>query len=82
MDGEKVASCVELIRKLGFQAIISATNDKMQNYVESVDKTFVFANPNKSYISIQPFEKNEFHELLDEEDERSTDYVSNYNGLD
>ncbi|MDO5519983.1 MAG: SbcC/MukB-like Walker B domain-containing protein [bacterium] len=69
MDGEKVASCVELIRKLGFQAIISATNDKMQNYVESVDKTFVFANPNKSYISIQPFEKAEFHELLDEKEE-------------
>lgn len=65
MDGEKVASCVELIRKLGFQAIISATNDKIQNYVESVDKTFVFANPNKSYISIQAFEKREFHELLE-----------------
>lgn len=64
MDGEKVASCVELIRKLGFQAIISATNDKMQNYVESVDKTFVFANPNKSYISIQAFEKNEFELLV------------------
>ena len=44
MDGEKVASCIELIRGLGFQAIISATNDKIQNYVENVDKTFVFAN--------------------------------------
>lgn len=30
---EKVASCIELIRGLG-QAIISATNDKIQNYVE------------------------------------------------
>lgn len=77
MDGEKVASCVELIRKLGFQAIISATNDKMQNYVESVDKTFVFANPNKSYISIQPFEKSEFHELLDDgEEELEKEYIS------
>ena len=64
MDGEKVASCLELIRKLGFQAIISATNDKIQNYVESVDKTFVFANPNKSYISIQEFERQDFSELL------------------
>ncbi len=64
MDGEKVASCLELIRKLGFQAIISATNDKIQNYVESVDKTFVFANPNKSYISIQDFERQDFAELL------------------
>lgn len=64
MDGEKVASCLELIRKLGFQAIISATNDKIQNYVESVDKTFVFANPNKSYISIQEFERQDFGELL------------------
>lgn len=68
MDGEKVASCVELIRKLGFQAIISATNDKIQNYVESVDKTFVFANPNKSYISIQPFEKREFQTLINNEE--------------
>ena len=47
MDAEKVASCIELIRGLGFQAIISATNDKIQNYLENVDKTFVYANPNK-----------------------------------
>ncbi|WP_181899254.1 ATP-binding protein [Lachnotalea glycerini] len=64
MDGEKVGSCVELIRKMGFQAIISATNDKLQNYVDYVDKTFVFANPNKNHISIQPFEKSEFQKLL------------------
>ena len=72
MDAEKVASCIELIRGLGFQAIISATNDKIQNYVENVDKTFVFANPNKKSISIQEFEKESFPELmrdLDEDDE-------------
>lgn len=72
MDGEKVASCIELIRGLGFQAIISATNDKIQNYVENVDKTFVFANPNKKSISIQEFERESFPQLmreLDEEDE-------------
>lgn len=60
MDGEKVASCIQLIRGLGFQAIISATNDKIQNYLESVDKTFVFANPNKKKISIQEFERKDF----------------------
>ena len=38
MDAEKVASCISLIRGLGFQAIISATNDKIQNYLENVDK--------------------------------------------
>jgi uncharacterized protein YPO0396 len=64
MDGEKVGSCIELIREMGFQAIISATNDKLQNYVDYVDKTFVFANPNKKHISIQPFEKVEFNKLL------------------
>lgn len=73
MDAEKVGSSIRLIRKLGFQAIISATNDKIQNYVDNVDKTFVFANPNKNRISIQEFEKKEFQELLtvegDEEDE-------------
>ena len=67
MDAEKVASCISLIRGLGFQAIISATNDKIQNYLENVDKTFVYANPNKRHISIQEFEKTEFGELVEEE---------------
>ena len=67
MDAEKVASCIDLIRNLGFQAIISATNDKIQNYLENVDKTFVYANPNKKNISIQEFEKCEFDNLLTEE---------------
>ena len=67
MDDEKVASCISLIRGLGFQAIISATNDKIQNYLENVDKTFVYANPNKRHISIQEFEKTEFGELAEEE---------------
>ena len=63
MDAEKVASCIALIRGLGFQAIISATNDKIQNYIENVDKTFVFENPNKKHLSIQEFEKKEFAQL-------------------
>ncbi len=73
MDAEKVASCIELIRGLGFQAIISATNDKIQNYVENVDKTFVFANPNKKSISIQEFERESFSELMKELDEEEID---------
>ena len=71
MDGEKVASCIELIRGLGFQAIISATNDKIQNYVENVDKTFVFANPNKKSISFQEFERERFVELMQDEEDRN-----------
>ncbi len=67
MDAEKVASCISLIRGLGFQAIISATNDKIQNYLENVDKTFVYANPNKRHISIQEFERMEFEQLQGEE---------------
>ncbi len=63
MDAEKVASCIQLIRGLGFQALISATNDKIQNYLETVDKVFVFANPNKKAISVQEFEKKEFKGL-------------------
>ena len=66
-DAEKVASCISLIRGLGFQAIISATNDKIQNYLENVDKTFVYANPNKKHISIQEFERMEFEQLQGEE---------------
>lgn len=67
MDAEKVASCISLIRGLGFQAIISATNDKIQNYLENVDKTFVYANPNKKHISIQEFEREEYDLLRKEE---------------
>ena len=66
MDAEKVASCIALIRGLGFQAIISATNDKIQNYLENVDKTFVYANPDKRHISIQEFERKDFGELAEE----------------
>ncbi len=73
MDAEKVGSCIGLIRKLGFQAIISSTNDKIQNYVENVDKTFVFANPNKNRISIQEFERKDFRELLVVEGEEEYD---------
>ncbi len=68
MDGEKVASCIQLIRGLGFQALISATNDKIQNYLETVDKIFVFANPNKKAISIQEFEKLNFEKLRESEE--------------
>lgn len=68
MDAEKVASCIQLIRGLGFQAIISATNDKIQNYIENVDKTFVYANPDKKSISIQEFEKKDFSQLVMEEE--------------
>lgn len=68
MDAEKVASCIQLIRGLGFQALISATNDKIQNYLETVDKIFVFANPNKKAISIQEFERKEFEQLRQEEE--------------
>ncbi len=69
MDAEKVASCIQLIRGLGFQALISATNDKIQNYLETVDKIFVFANPNKKSISIQEFEKVEFEKLREDAEE-------------
>lgn len=75
MDAEKVASCIELIRGLGFQSIISATNDKIQNYLENVDKTFVYANPNKRHISIQEFEKQEFAHLKEEQDEAQEDRI-------
>jgi uncharacterized protein YPO0396 len=73
MDAEKVGSCIGLIRTLGFQAIISATNDKIQNYVDNVDKTFVFANPNKNRISVQEFEKREFIELLHDQEIEEVD---------
>ncbi len=65
MDGEKVATCISLMNSLQVQAIISAPNDKIQNYTENVDKIFLFANQNKTRISIEEFEQNRFYELLE-----------------
>lgn len=80
MDGEKVATCIGLIRKLGFQAIISAPNDKIQNYTDIVDKIFVYANQNKTYISIQEFEKDNFSELLEFVEEVDLEEEDDNNG--
>ena len=44
---------------------------QIQNYVENVDKTFVFANPNKKSISIQEFERERFVELMQDEEDRN-----------
>ena len=41
---------------------------QIQNYIENVDKTFVYANPNKKSISIQEFEKKDFSQLVVEEE--------------
>ena len=41
----------------------------IQNYLETVDKIFVFANPNKKSISIQEFERKEFGVLQEELEE-------------
>ena len=42
------------------------TTKRIQNYLETVDKIFVFANPNKKNISIQEFEKPEFEQLKED----------------
>jgi Uncharacterized protein conserved in bacteria len=64
MDAEKVATCIALINSLQVQAIISAPNDKIQNYTENVNKIFLFANQNKTHISIEEFEQERFYELM------------------
>ena len=46
-------------------------NPEIQNYVENVDKTFVFANPSKKSISIQAFEKDRMKDLASEMDEEA-----------
>lgn len=71
MDAEKVAGCISLMRKFGLQAIISSTNDKIQSYLDSVDKTLLFANPDKKHISVLEFERKDFDRLRSElEEER------------
>ena len=63
MDAEKVASCIELIRGWASRLLSAPQMIKIQNYLENVDKTFVYANPNKRSISIQEFEKKDFPSL-------------------
>ncbi len=69
MDAEKVATCITLINSLQVQAIISAPNDKIQNYTENVNKIFLFANQNKTHISIEEFEQERFYELMENTEE-------------
>lgn len=57
MDGNKVKSSVNLIHKLGLQAIIAAPDIHLENYVEVVEKVFEFENDNKQNIKIAEFEK-------------------------
>lgn len=59
MDAEKVKISLELIRQLKLQAIVVAPNDKMQNYIDSSEKTFIFNNINNKNIEIAPFEREE-----------------------
>lgn len=73
MDAEKVATCIALINSLHVQAIISAPNDKIQNYTDNVNKIFLFANQNKTHISIEEFEQDRFYELLENIDEFEED---------
>ena len=67
MDAEKVASCIDLIRNLGSRQSSVRQMIRFKINLENVDKTFVYANPNKKNISIQEFEKCEFDNLVTEE---------------
>ena len=57
MDGNKVKSSIELIHKLGLQAIIAAPDYHLENYVEVVEKIFEFESENKQNIKIAEFER-------------------------
>ncbi|WP_041138671.1 SbcC/MukB-like Walker B domain-containing protein [Beduini massiliensis] len=57
MDGNKVKSSIELIHKLGLQAIIAAPDYHLENYVEVVEKVFEFESENKQNIKIAEFER-------------------------
>lgn len=65
MDAEKVKISLDLIRQLKLQAIVVAPNDKMQNYIESAEKTFIFNNMSNNDIEIVSFEKEEILKLVD-----------------
>ena len=62
MDATKVKMSIELIRKLGLQAIVVAPNDKIPNYLESVNHFYYFTNQGKRKISIASFDKKDFQE--------------------
>lgn len=64
MDATKVKACLDLLRNMGLQAIIVAPDDKMQNYLESINKMFLFSCDNKEIINIREFDKKEIDTLV------------------
>lgn len=64
MDEEHDMISIELLRKLGFQAIISAPDDKIPVIGPCVDKILYVKNENKRRIAIAEFEDKEIEKLI------------------
>ena len=64
MDEEHAMISIELLRKLGFQAIIAAPDDKIPVIGPCVDKIFYVKNENKRRIAIAEFEDKEIGKLI------------------
>ena len=64
MDEEHAMISIELLRKLGFQAIIAAPDDKIPVIGPCVDKILYIKNENKRRIAIAEFEDKEIEKLI------------------
>lgn len=64
MDEEHAIISIQLLRKLGFQAIIAAPDDKIPVIGPNVDKILYVKNENKRRITITEFEDKEIEKLI------------------
>ncbi|MEA4827036.1 MAG: SbcC/MukB-like Walker B domain-containing protein, partial [Clostridium sp.] len=64
MDEEHAMISIQLLRKLGFQAIIAAPDDKIPVIGPNADKIIYAKNENKRRITIAEFEDKEIEKLI------------------
>ena len=64
MDEEYISKSIELIKKLGFQAIIVAPDNKIRSIGPLSEKIFYVQNENKKRITICSFEKEDKDKLI------------------
>jgi len=65
MDGERIISSIELLRKFDFQVILSAPPDKVSDIATLVDKILCVAR-NGKHTYVRAFEPKEIEEFTHE----------------
>ena len=62
---------ISLLQEEFYKRKSNSRKERFLSLIHILDKTFVFANPNKKSISIQEFERERFVELMQDEEDRN-----------